>query len=212
MTGTPSRSDDILVTFAWNDAIEELYGSWRRDAATAEHAHRVAGERSGTRHAIVGSLLVLASVVAAAGALVLLAEGPRSVAATAGLGRDAVLIVVASAASASAVLTVAAMILRDPARAEAHRIAALRYASLVREIDATLAMPREVRRDPDGALVEARERIDRYAKGSRPIGRWLRRTLEREASGSMPSSPAPADGLQLPEAAGTTGMSRSTLA
>lgn len=199
MTEMRSGQDDISLTFAWNEAIEELYTSWQRKVAAAERIHELAGERLRARHAIVGALLVMACMVAAAGAFAPLGIDPGTITEV-GLDRDELLLATGAAASIAAVLATALVILRYPARAESHRVAALRYGSLAREIEGTLAIPRAARREPDRALVDARERMDRYAKSSPAIARRVRRHLERASTGSVSSSAAdPTAGFFLPD-------------
>ena len=65
----------------------------------------------------------------------------------------------------AAVLSSLQTFLRYATRAEGHRIAALRYETLRRDLATTLALPREARSQPDSA----RQRMDRYAKESPTI-------------------------------------------
>ena len=179
--------DDIVLTFAWNDELEDVYASYRHEVAAAERVHALAGERLKARHAILGAVLIVASAIAAAGAFALLGAD-RAMITGVGLDEDDVLVLVGSAASVATVLAGTLLLLRYPARAERHRIAALRYGSLAREIEGTLAIPRAARREPDRALVDARERIDRYAKSSPPVARRVRRQIQRASVRSRPST------------------------
>ena len=80
------------------------------------------------------------------------------------------LVIVGTISVLAAVLSSLQTFLRYATRAEGHRIAALRYETLRREMATTLALPREARGQPDRALDTVRGRMDRYAKESPTIG------------------------------------------
>lgn len=181
MTTTPAGSQDIVLQFAWNEAIEDLYASWHRQVTAAEHLHKVAADRLRLRHLLVGSAIVVASTLTAAGAIAARRVGPR-VLADLGIDRDVSWVAVAAVASLAALLAVVQMFARYATRAEGHRIAALRYGSLGREMAATLTMPREVRREPDHVLVDTRERMSRYDDASPAIGGAARRRRHQRST------------------------------
>jgi hypothetical protein len=181
MTTTPAGSQDIMLQFAWNEAIEDLYASWHRQVTAAEHLHQVAADRLRLRHLVVGSAIVVASTMTAAGAIVARGVEP-GVLADVGIDRDLLWVAVAAVASLAAFLAVVQMFARYATRAEGHRIAALRYGSLGREMAATLTMPREVRREPDHVLVDTRERMSRYDDASPAIGGAARRRRHQRST------------------------------
>jgi hypothetical protein len=64
-------------------------------------------------------------------------------------------------------------------RAEGHRVAAIRYETLRRDMAAVLAIPRASRTEPIRQLDGVRNRMDRYAKESPTIGEREWNRLER---------------------------------
>jgi hypothetical protein len=175
------RTNDIVTTFAWDDAIETLYDSWHRRAAAAEHGHRLMAERLRRRHVLIGVATALLAALVATGAFLSLRETEGSIA-TAGFDPDVVLLAVGSIGALAAILAILQVALRHSTRAEGHRIAALRYETLRREMATTLSIPREVRDQPDLSLTGARLRLDRYANESPAIGQRLWSRLEAEFS------------------------------
>ena len=126
---------------------------------------------------------------------------------------DLVLVVVGTISVLAAVLSSLQTFLRYATRAEGHRIAALRYETLRRDMATTLALPREARGEPDKDLNSVRQRMDRYAKesptiGERPVGEDLGRLrpLDRPTR-SLP--PARAGGA--PRRSRTQGRKQWTL-
>jgi hypothetical protein len=194
-------TSDIVTTFAWDDAIEDLYDSWRRRAAAAEHGHRLMADRLRLRHVLLGAPVVLLTALVAAAALLSLGDTDASIA-TGGLDAEIALIVVAAVGALAATLGALQTFLRYAGRSEGHRIAALRYESLRREMETMLAVPRDVRGQPDVSLTGARLRLDRYANESPAIGHRLWARLEGEFSLSrvpperLPRVPA----IVIPEA------------
>lgn len=176
MTATPGTSGDIVLQFAWNDAMEDLYASWQRQVAATEHAHRATADRLRLRHVLIGSFLVAAATLTAAGALAIRFE-PRTVAAV-GIDADGLLLGLAAAGSLAAILGIVQTFTRYATRTEGHRIAALRYGSLGREMGSMLALPREARSEPDHALVDARERMRRYEYAAPAIRKGFRKKVD----------------------------------
>jgi hypothetical protein len=200
VTVTPTKSTDIVLTFAWEDALEELYASWRREVAAAERVHARIAERLARRHAVLVGLLVAITALVTAAAFSSPRIEPRLVA-DAGIDRDAVSFGIGAMAALATLLVVVEALGRFASRAETHRIAAIRYRSLEREMATMLATPRTARPQPDRALNGVRERMERYAEESPAVGSHLRRTmggaLEREASARalVPFATTPSRGV-----------------
>jgi hypothetical protein len=189
------NTPDIIVTaFAWDDSLEGLYASWRRRVDAAEHVHDELAARFARRHAVLGAVAIGAILLAG---LILLAPvvAPDAYARlTDRIDPDVVSVVGASLAAAAAVLLIVQAAARFAVRAEDHRIAALRYASLGRTMAITTATPREAREAPDDALIAVRSRVDRYSRESPTIGMRRRRKMKAEFERSTaPFGPAQTD-------------------
>lgn len=184
-TATPRQ---IVLRFTWDDAFEDVYTSRRRDVVVAERVHRRRADRLNRRHLVIASLLVALTLLAAAGAVVSVRIDAGSLSAI-GIDRREIVLGVAAMSALAALLAIVQALGRYARNAEKHRTAAIRYGSLDREMRATLASPRPARPQPDLALNDVRERIDRYAKESPAVSRRLRRSVATEIDGGT-SAPA----------------------
>ncbi len=188
---TPTRRGrDVEPKFAWNDALEDLYGSWHRRVAAAERGHRLMADRLRRRHLLIGIPVVVLTTLVGTSAFASLNNARSESITTSGMDSDVVLLLVGSISVLAAVLSSLQTFLRYATRAEAHRIAALRYETLRREMAKELTIPREARGDPDRDLDNARQRMDRYSKESPNIGerQWNRLTAEFHLS-TVPPDP-----------------------
>jgi len=178
MNASTRAPEEIVTTFAWDETLETLYASWRRRAEATQRIHTELAQRLERRRAALTVVAVLA--IAALGAIAIApVVAPAAYArATATIDRDWVSILQAALALVGLVLVVVQHAARLGRRAEDHRIAALRYASLARVMTLTAAMPRDVRGAPDDAISDARRRLDRYARESPRLGIRRRRRLE----------------------------------
>jgi hypothetical protein len=190
MNASARAPDEIITTFAWDERLEALYASWRRRAETAERIHAEAAGRLRRRRTMLAALTVAAIVLLGAVALAPVVAPQAYASATAGIDRDVVSIVEASLAAVAAVLVVVQAAAHLGARAEDHRIAAVRYASLARAMALTAAMPRDVRGAPDDALTYVRLRLDRYTRESPHLGLRRRARLDRAFEPSADGSSA----------------------
>jgi hypothetical protein len=202
MTTIPAHwANAIATTFAWDEALEALYDSWHRRVAAAERGHRTMADRLRRRHVTMGVSVAFLTLATSAGAFLSLRDTETTIS-TGGFEPDVVLLVVGSIGVLAALLVAAQTFLRSAAAAEGHRIAAVRYEALRREMATTLARPRETRDQPDLILTATRLRIDRYARESPAIGGRLWRKLEgdyglsRPAADLVPRAPA----IVIPEA------------
>jgi hypothetical protein len=188
MTLTPTRSTEIVLRFTWDDAFDDLHASWHRDVAVTERAHRRVADRLRRRHAVVTTLLVILALATAGGAFASVRAQPGWLA-RAGIDREQVSIAIGTMAALVALLAIVQAIAGFRAAAERHRLAAIRYGALEREMAATAATPRHARPQPDRTLNQVRERIDRYAEESPAVARRVRR-----AAAAALEEPAPARG------------------
>jgi hypothetical protein len=178
----------------WDDSIEDLYDSWYRRVAAAEHGHRVRADRMRRRHLLVGISVVILTTLVGTSAFASISKADGDSITFLGVDPDAVLIVVGTISVLAAVLSSLQTFLRYATRAEGHRFA-LRYESLRRDMATTLALPPEDRGAPDRSLDSVRQRMDRYAKESPTIGE---RTWEKLA-GNVGLSAVPPDPSCRPE-------------
>jgi hypothetical protein len=168
---TPTRrARDVAPKFVWDDALEDLYGSWHRRVAAAERGHRLMADRLRRRHLLIGIPVVVLTTLVGTSAFASLNSAQSDSITTRGVDSDVALLLVGTISVIAAVLSSLQTFLRYATRAEAHRIAALRYETLRREMAKELTIPREARGDPDRDLDSARQRMDRYSKESPNIG------------------------------------------
>jgi hypothetical protein len=193
MTESAPQFEGIMTTFAWDDAIEDLYTSWRDEVLRAGYAHETLARRLRLRWIALGLVVVVAAVCAGVIALAPVVARDAYLRATASIDRDAIPIAVATLAAVAAVLTIVQIVAPSAVRAERHRTAASRYRSLDRAMAATLALPREARPSPDSALAWVRERLTRYERQSPVVAsrRWAKLAASFEAAGASDDSASP---------------------
>ena len=173
----------------WDESIEDLYDSWYRRVAAAEHGHRLMADRMRRRHLLLGIPVVIFTTLVGTSAFAAISKAQGDSIQHVGFDPDKVLFLVGTISVLAAILSSLQTFLRYATRAEGHRIAALRYETLRRDMATTLALPRDARGAPDRSLDSVRNRMDRYAKESPTIG-------EREwekISGSFGLSAVPPD-------------------
>lgn len=170
MATTPTKTGQST----WDDALESLYESWHRRVAAAEHGHRLMADRLRRRYFMLGIPVVVLTTLVGTSAFASLQDSSDTSSAL-GLDPDTVLLIVGSISVLAAVLSSLQTFLRYATRAEGHRIAALRYETLRRDMAETLALPRASRSSPERVLDGARTRMDKYAKESPTIGErsWM---------------------------------------
>jgi hypothetical protein len=178
---------------AWDAHIEELYASWLRRVAAAETGHRVMSDRMRRRYLGLGVPVVVLTTIIGTSAF-------------ASLQKTAVptwvRVAVGSVSIVAAVLSSLQTFLRYGMRSEGHRIAAIRYETLRRDMAKTLALHADARGDPVKELDSVRLRMDRYAKESPTIGErhWERRLAPEFHLSKVPPDPRwGADTVRIPE-------------
>ncbi len=205
MASTPTRrARDAAPTFVWDDQIEHLYESWHRRVAAAEHGHRLMADRLRRRHLLIGIPVVVLTTLVGTSAFASMQNTRSDSITTGGIDSDAILLAVGLISVLAAVLSSLQTFLRYATRGEGHRIAALRYESLRREMAETLALPREVRGAPDRDLDNVRGKMDRYSKESPAIGerQWVRLTAKFHLSTVPPDPGWRGEPVVIPEGAG----------
>jgi len=178
MTESPMHLDGIVTTFAWDDAVENLYAMWRDEARMAGRVHAALGRRLRTRSLVAGALGVIAALAAAAVVLAPIVAPDAYATATKGMDPVMIRVAAASLAAIAALLATIRAIAWSGVRAERHRVAALRYRSLDRAMAAMLALPGDARSSSDEALAWARERLTRYERESPDVAGRTRTKLE----------------------------------
>ena len=201
MRTTPTKSQKVV----WNDSLERLYESWHRRVAAAEHGHRLMADRLRRRYFLLGIPVVVFTTLVGTSAFASLSGASNSSITTRNADSDVVLLIVGGISVLAAVLSSLQTFLRYATRAEGHRIAALRYETLRREMAETLALSPEFRGQPDRDLDNARNRMDRYAKESPTIGERMWQSLGQKFHLSTvppdPDPPAPRQPVVIPEEA-----------
>jgi len=189
-TAAPPRAPKAPAPkIEWDESIEDLYDSWYRRVAAAEHGHRLMADRMRRRHLLLGIPVVIFTTLVGTSAFAAISKAQGDSIQHVGFDPDKVLFLVGTISVLAAILSSLQTFLRYATRAEGHRIAALRYETLRRDMATTLALPRDARGAPDRSLDSVRNRMDRYAKESPTIG-------EREwekISGSFGLSAVPPD-------------------
>jgi hypothetical protein len=197
MSTSPTKTKVV-----WNDSLERLYDSWHRRVAAAEHGHRLMADRLRRRYFLLGIPVVIFTTLVGTSAFASMQNASANSITTENADPDVVLLIVGCISVLAAVLSSLQTFLRYATRAEGHRIAALRYETLRREMAETLALPWESRGQPDRALDNVRNRMDRYAKESPTIGeRMWGGELARKfhLSTVPPDPPRPAGPIVIPE-------------
>ena len=204
MASTPTRSArDTAPKIEWDDSIEDLYETWLRRVAAAEHGHRLMADRLRRRHLLIGIPVVVLTTLVGTSAFVSISKAQGNSIQGLEIDADIVLVVVGTISVLAAVLSGLQTFLRYATRAEGHRIAALRYETLRRDMATKLALPREARGQPDRDLDTARQRMDRYAKESPTIGerQWLKLSANFALSTVPPDPTRRAEPVIIPERA-----------
>lgn len=202
VAATPTRrARDVAPKFEWDDSVEDLYGSWHRRVAAAEHGHRLMADRLHRRHLLIGIPVVVLSTLVGTSAFASISKAQGDSIQGLTIDPDVVLVLVGTISVLAAVLSSLQTFLRYATRAEGHRIAALRYETLRRDMATTLALPREARGQPDRSLDSVRQRMDRYAKESPTIGerQWVRLSASFDLSTVPPDPSHRAGPVVIPE-------------
>jgi hypothetical protein len=146
---------------AWDDELEGLLQSWHRRVAAAEAGHRVMADRMRRRYLMLGVPVVVLTTVVGTSVFASIQDSTVP---------TWVRVLVGSVSILAAVISSLQTFLRYGMRAEGHRVAAIRYETLRRDMAAVLAIPRASRTEPLRQLESVRGRMDRYAKESPTIG------------------------------------------
>ena len=154
---TPPRVD-------WDEGVEHLYEAWHRRVAAAETGHRLMADRLRRRHLGLGIPVVVLTTIVGTSVFASM-EGTNAA--------DPVLAIIGAVSLIAAVLSSLQTFLRYATRAEGHRVAAIRYETLRRDMAKVLALPRDARGDSERVLDSARQHMDRYARESPTIGERL---------------------------------------
>jgi conflict system pore-forming effector with SLATT domain len=154
----------------WDDQLEELLRSWHRRVAAAEAGHRVMADRMRRRYLMLGVPVVILTTIVGTSVFASIQDAKVA---------TWIRVVVGSVSLLAAVISSLQTFLRYGMRAEGHRVAAIRYETLRRDMAAVLAIPRASRTEPIRQLDGVRNRMDRYAKESPTIGEREWNRLER---------------------------------
>jgi hypothetical protein len=176
MTTTPAKASKV----AWDDEVERVYDSWHRRVAAAEHGHRLMADRMQRRYYMLGIPVVVLTTLIGTSAFASLQNVGSTTSGDGATTSSTALAIVGSISVIAAILSSLQTFLRYSTRAEGHRIAALRYETLRRDMAETLALPRDDRGTPSGALTGVRVRMDRYAKESPTIGERMWERLSKQ--------------------------------
>jgi hypothetical protein len=172
VAATPTRrTKQAPLKVDWDDGVLHLYETWHRRVAAAETGHRLMADRLRRRHLGLGIPVVVFTTIVGTSVFASM-EGANA--------GTAVLALVGGISLTAAVLSSLQTFLRYATRAEGHRIAAIRYETLRRDMAKMLAVPPEARGDSERALDSVRQRMDRYAKESPTFGERLWKRLADE--------------------------------
>jgi hypothetical protein len=182
---------------AWDDELEGLLQSWHRRVAAAEAGHRVMADRMRRRYLMLGVPVVVLTTVVGTSVFASIQDSTVP---------TWVRVLVGSVSILAAVISSLQTFLRYGMRAEGHRVAAIRYETLRRDMAAVLAIPRASRTEPLRQLNSVRERMDRYAKESPTIGEreWNRQERRFHLSKVPPDPHWARRTVQVPDADAAT--------
>lgn len=186
------KAKAALVKPVWDDLVEHLYQSWHRRVAAAETGHHVMADRLRRRHLGFGIPVVVLTTIVGTSVFASLQDADVS---------SSVRAIVGSISLLAAVLSSLQTFLRYATRSEGHRIGAIRYETLRRDMAKVLALPRAARGDPERELDSVRQRMDRYAKESPTIGerQWDKLAQEFHLSKVPPDPPWVGPTVTIPE-------------
>jgi hypothetical protein len=204
VASTPThRTRESALKLTWDDSVEDLFASWHRRVAAAEHGHRLMADRLRRRYLLLGIPVVIFTTLVGTSAFASISKAHGNSIQGLEIDPDIVLFVVGTISVLAAVLSSLQTFLRYATRAEGHRIAALRYETLRRDMATTLALPREARGQPDKDLYSVRQRMDRYAKESPTIGerQWVRLSAGFDLSSVPPDPSRRPEPVVIPEGA-----------
>jgi hypothetical protein len=114
--------------------VEELYASWHRRVAAAEHGHRLMADRLRRRYLLLGIPVVVLTTLIGTSAFASISKAQGNSIQGLEIDPDIVLLAVGTISVLAAVLSSLQTFLRHATRAEGHRIAALRYETLRRDM------------------------------------------------------------------------------
>ncbi len=198
MAEAPTRGTKAVPTkVTWDDRVERLYQAWLRRVAAAESGHRRMSGQMWHRYLALGLPVVVLTTIVGTSVFASLATNENGDP-TASVR---VRVIVGSVSILAAVLSSLQTFLRYGVRSEGHRVAAMRYEALRRDMTKNLALPPDARGDPVRELDGVRQRLDRYAKESPTIGEHQWRQLERKfhLSRVPPDPPWTPDTIRIPE-------------
>jgi hypothetical protein len=187
----------VPAKVVWDDRVEHLYQAWLRRVAAAESGHRRMSGQMWRRYLALGIPVVVLTTIVGTSVFASLATNENGDPATS----IRVRVIVGTVSLLAAVLSSLQTFLRYSVRSEGHRIAAMRYEALRRDMAKNLALPPIARGDPVRELDSVRQRLDRYAKESPTIGERQWRQLEQQFHLSrVPPDPAWGPGtITIPE-------------
>ncbi len=191
MTGPrATRTKSPRPKVAWTDEVERLYESWHRRVAAAEAGHRMMADRLRRRYSWLGLPVVVFTTVVGTSAFASLQDHE--------VGAFWLRFSVGAVSILAAALSSLQTFLGYAQRSEGHRIGAVRYEDLRRDMAETRALPREARDDAQRELDSVRQRMDRYGKESPLIGEkaWAKLAEEFHLS-KVPPDPAYPDSLTV---------------
>ena len=196
MAEAPTRR---AKTVTWDEPVEQLYRSWLRRVAAAESGHRRMAGQMWHRYLALGIPVVVLTTIVGTSVFASLTTNESGDPSTSVQVR----VIVGTVSLLAAVLSSLQTFLRYSVRSEGHRVAAMRYEALRRDMTKTLALPPGSRGDAVRELDSVRQRLDRYAKESPTIGEHLWRQLEERFHLSrVPPDPLwPPDTITIPEPA-----------
>jgi hypothetical protein len=166
-----SRAGDVSAT-RWDDRVDARYREWLKRVRAAEYGHRRGADSHQRRHLMLGIPVVVLSTMVGTSAFASLQDER--------IGFVGLRIAVGVIGTLAAVLSSLQTFLGYAQRSERHRVAAIRYETLRRKMEHTLAAPRENRRDAQAELASVRERMDKYGKESPQIGVKVWASLEKK--------------------------------
>ncbi|MGH2635686.1 MAG: SLATT domain-containing protein [Actinomycetota bacterium] len=192
MARVPSKPKASPARAAWDDEVEQLYAAWHRRVAAAELGHRLMSDRLRRRYLALGIPVVVLTTLVGTSVFASLQDSDVPTGVRFAIGTVSIL---------AAVLSSLQTFLRYATRSEGHRIAALRYESLRRDMAAVLATRPEARRAAAQELSSVRTRMDRYAKESPTIGqRQWQKLLAPFNLSDVPPDPGSGSAVRIPEA------------
>ena len=165
---------------AWTDEIELLLGDWRNRAYASQTGYYIMADRFGRRNYLLGIPVVVVSSIVGTAIFATLKDDVGVF----------VRVTVGTISILAAVLASLQTFLRFAERASVHAAGGAWYSAIRRDIESTLALPRELRGDPKVYVDSIRKEMNKVAQKSPELNEQLWASLAKRFAVNEPPASA----------------------